>query len=40
MKYKTRWEFGKENSGAYHVCLKNKWLESFTWFKGKKDRSN
>ena len=31
MKYKRRWEFGRENSGAYHVCLKNKWLDSFTW---------
>lgn len=33
MKYKRRWDFGRENSGAYHVCLKNKWLDSFTWLK-------
>lgn len=31
-KYKKRWDFGKENSGAYHACLKNKWLDSFEWF--------
>ena len=30
-KYNTRWEFGKENSGAYHACLKYHWLDSFDW---------
>lgn len=36
-KYNTRWEFGKENSGAYHVCLKNHWLDSFDWLKYRKE---
>ena len=31
-RYKTRWAFGKENSGAYHACLRNHWLDSFEWF--------
>ena len=35
-KYDTRWKFGKENSGAYHVCLKNHWLDSFDWLKCRK----
>lgn len=32
LKYKKRWDFGKENSGAYHACLRNHWLDSFDWF--------
>jgi hypothetical protein len=33
LNYTSRWQFGKENSGAYHACLRNNWLDSFTWFK-------
>jgi len=36
LKYNTRWEFGKENSGAYHACLKNHWLDSFDWLECRK----
>ncbi len=34
-KYKTRWEFGEANSGAYHACLRNHWLDSFGWLQKK-----
>ena len=27
LKYKTRWEFGKNNIGAYKACLKYGWLD-------------
>lgn len=31
-KYKSRGEFVKENQSAYNSALKNKWLDSYTWF--------
>jgi len=38
LKYKNRWAFGKENSGAYHASLKNKWIDSFIWFEEDNNR--
>lgn len=32
-KYKTRWEFGKNNTSAYAASIANEWIEDYTWFK-------
>lgn len=37
-KYNTRWEFGEENSGAYHACLKYHWLDSFDWLISRRSK--
>ena len=29
LKYKSRWDFGKNNEAAYKVALQNKWLDDF-----------
>jgi len=29
LKYKSRWDFGKNNEAAYKVALNNKWLDEF-----------
>ena len=34
--YNSKSEFAKGCSGAYHVALKNGWLETYTWFETKK----
>lgn len=38
LKYNNRWAFGKENSGAYHACIRNHWLDSFTWFEDRQGK--
>ena len=35
-KYKSRTEFEKSSPSAYHVALKNGWLEEYTWLVKKK----
>ena len=32
-KYTTRREFNKGNQSAYHVAIKNGWINNFTWLK-------
>ncbi len=34
-KYTSRTEFYKNSSGAYDVARRNKWLDNYTWLKGK-----
>lgn len=33
LKYRTRGEFHKNNSGAYNCALRNKWLDDYKWFE-------
>lgn len=39
-KYKTRSEFQKNASQAYHISMKNKWIEEMTWFPKNRTHPN